>query len=708
MLDWDGCHGEVCMMLRSVSPTKLGAFRHLRGRLMPQLIAALTLPALLVGILTGTALIESRRAALLAQEQRRAAQAGEAVALLFEERVAAAQRVVQLLTDRQILAAQLETFDRQGLQLFLTSTRGDTLFECLTVHGPTGEAIASDGSCTDIRATSEPVITVTQPDRALVVQVRSPIRRDAQLLGQLVGQLRLDQGLIAVAQQQSDLELSLLVAGAPVATSLPQRLESPAALESPLTDTEDLVIGRAHYLAHYRDLLLNDQLAVVAEVLLPLERIRAAQAEATQIILATTLTAVLLAGLLGWLLARRISRPVNLLCSVAEQIGAGNLGVPIPLAGPTELRELGRSFDQMRAELSRNRVALEAEQRRYVGILESVEEAVLTVRSSNMVSSINRGGEAMFGWPRDQVDGRSLGQVVCLDDGSTLQLDDIPRSGQTRLAVRSRTGRKLTISATRSTGAYDAQEQILVLRDVSDDAAARQLKDAFLANVTHEFQTPLAALIASLEILRDEDAHLTSAERRTMLDALQSGVQRLNTLVQNLLDSASIEAGYFRVDLERCRIEPLIQEAEHLIHPLLHLRAQTLEVHVLPDLPDVHADGRRLIQVLINLLANATKFGPRGDTIQIWACEEGDSVAISVTDHGPGLALKQDRLFERFVRPGAGTQRAQGAGLGLSIVKAIIERHGGTVRVLSRPDAGTTFTIAIPVAKGELHEDLAR
>jgi signal transduction histidine kinase len=184
-----------------------------------------------------------------------------------------------------------------------------------------------------------------------------------------------------------------------------------------------------------------------------------------------------------------------------------------------------------------------------------------------------------------------------------------------------------------------------------------------------------------------------------MLTAVHLGVRRLDALVQTLLDSASLQAGYFRVDPDATRLAPLIEEAVDIMQPLVQQRGQTVAVALPASLPPVVADDRRIVQVLVNLLSNATKFGPRGDTLQVAAQVGPSDVCVAVTDHGPGIAAsRQAHLFERFVRPGAETIRAQGVGLGLAIVKAIVERHGGRVMVQSSDEDGTTFAFTLPRA----------
>lgn len=671
-------------------------------RLRTQLTLALVLPTFLVGILMGAPLIESRRSVLMAQEQRRAAQAGEAASLLFTERLRSGVQIANLLADRQILTEQLRVGDLQNLQRFLEATRIDTPFVCLAVVHADGAPMAQAGDCvTVVLLAPTPTIRFSSAaDAGLTAQIAAQIMLSTEPRGYLIGTIPIDRGLVDAARNQPDLELGVVVDGISVASSLTTR-NSSTIIPAIRDGSVEATIQRQPYLAYYTTLTsLDGQPVAQAEVLLPLAPVLAAQFTVTLLMLAGLAIAVTLAITIGWMVARRISRLVDQLSLVTEAIGHGDLTQPVRVAGPLEIRQLGIAIEWMRQQLARSLSELEAEKQRYADILESIDEAVLTIDGTLRVTSINQGGERMLGCARAVAVGLPLSAIVAPDDGRSLLLSDIPRHGSARIAVRTYGHQSLMLSAARSIP-LQRDEQILVLRDVSEDAALRQLKDAFLANISHEFRTPLAAQIASIEILREEGASLTAEEQRQMLDVLYTGVQRLDLLVQNLLESASIEAGYFRVDPEPCRLDILISEAVDLMQPLIRQRHQHIVVMVAPDLPPVYADGQRMVQVLLNLLSNASKFGPYGDTITIEVVHtESAWVTLCVTDHGPGVPEGQrERLFERFVRPGVQTLPSQGAGLGLAIVKAIIDRHGGTVQMRDGVPSGMTMQITIPVAE---------
>jgi signal transduction histidine kinase len=240
------------------------------------------------------------------------------------------------------------------------------------------------------------------------------------------------------------------------------------------------------------------------------------------------------------------------------------------------------------------------------------------------------------------------------------------------------------------------------------------LKDEYLFSVAHEVRTPMASLVALVEVLGDDVDRLTPDERRTVVSKVSRAVVRLNTLVENVLDAGSIRAGRFSVHLGRVDLSEVVELAISTITPILEEKGQRVRVagadgvvaapgSVL-NLPIAWGDARRLGQVMANLVGNASKYGPTGDEITIHVAPEAHQgggrsmVRVSVTDNGPGIPLpEQADVFERHFRASSAVLAAPGTGLGLAITRAIIEAHGGTVGLVSDPGAGTTvwFTVGL-------------
>ena len=178
-----------------------------------------------------------------------------------------------------------------------------------------------------------------------------------------------------------------------------------------------------------------------------------------------------------------------------------------------------------------------------------------------------------------------------------------------------------------------------VFRDISDEEARHRLLGHFLANIAHEFRTPLAALTASIELLLDQAPDLSAAELQELLNALHLGSLALQALVDNLLEGASIEAGRFRVYPHPTDLSAIVAEAAQWMQPLLEKRQQRLEVIPAVSPLTVRADAKRTVQALVNLLSNASKYSPEASTITIRVEDAGEYARLSVCDQGPGLSL---------------------------------------------------------------------
>lgn len=238
-----------------------------------------------------------------------------------------------------------------------------------------------------------------------------------------------------------------------------------------------------------------------------------------------------------------------------------------------------------------------------------------------------------------------------------------------------------------------------LLKHAEEQEQLNRLKDQYLFNVAHELKTPLTTLAASVELLAQDDGTLPDAERRHFVTMVQRSTARLQSLVDNLLDLGSLRTGRFHITPRPAVLSEIATEAVASVQSLLEARRQRVELHLPEPPPVVLADERRVQQVLVNLLSNANKYGPEGDTIDIAAQVVDGQVRVSVTDHGPGIpSEEQPHLFEAYFRSAMARQLTPGVGLGLAIVKAIVEAHGGRVGVDSAPQRGTTVWFTLPLA----------
>jgi signal transduction histidine kinase len=394
-----------------------------------------------------------------------------------------------------------------------------------------------------------------------------------------------------------------------------------------------------------------------------------------------------LAALASVVVARRIAAPLEGLTESADRIGGGDLTTPIGTAGWAEIGRLAASMEEMRRRLRRLTADLEAQQSEARAMVNGIVEGVYVVDGERRVVQMNPQAAAALSIEPAAAIGKFCGDVLNPEPtGNARPCEENCPILHARFRGEARAterlilpdGRRRTVVVTSSMSGGDRQFQLL--RDETEIEAARRLRDAVLANISHEFKTPLAAQLASLELLVDRLPDLGPDETRTLIVSLQRGALRLTQLIDNLLESVRIEAGRVTLRRQAVHLDEIVEEAVEMVRPLADQRAQTIDVQLPHPLPAVTGDGPRLVQVIVNLLANAGKFAPDRSTIRVGGDVTAGHVTLFVEDEGPGWADDvEPQLFEPFVRSTGEEPESSGVGLGLYIAKSIVARHGGSI-----------------------------
>ncbi|MGH8194603.1 MAG: ATP-binding protein [Woeseiaceae bacterium] len=415
----------------------------------------------------------------------------------------------------------------------------------------------------------------------------------------------------------------------------------------------------------------------------------------------------LLATTSGILIGRHWIGGVQRLTGAARRLGSGDLSAAIPPAGGKELSALANTMEEMRRNLVELTGELRQREAEAQAVLGGIVEGVYAVDDARRIRFMNPQAEKLLNVSSADAVGQFCGDLLkpardaagrrpcehacpilkARREGAADAVEQIE-------PVRGRKRRVVIASAAPGDGM-----QVQVLRDETELEAVRRSRDTVLANISHEFRTPLAAQLASIELLRDGLGKMSSTEQRQLVFSLERGVQRLTWLIDNLLESVRIEAGQLAIRRQDVEFGDVVNAARELIEPLLHQRGQTLDVKIPSRLPVLWGDEQRLIQVAVNLLVNASKFAPPDSTIRIEAQPGADSgIEFWVDDQGPGLKDEdEDALFEQFRRSGGEDPEESGLGLGLYIVRSIVERHGGRVSLKRGPVSGTRAKVELPL-----------
>ncbi len=242
---------------------------------------------------------------------------------------------------------------------------------------------------------------------------------------------------------------------------------------------------------------------------------------------------------------------------------------------------------------------------------------------------------------------------------------------------------------------------ITVLHDITALKKMEQMKSDFVSMVSHEIRGPLNSVLMQHKVILDELAGSITDKQREILSRASEKIKALVTLSTELLDLAKMEAGLLTMEKEKLELAPLLEDQVAFHRPKAEARQITLELLPLPKLPPVLANKINMEEVISNLISNAIQYTPQNGRVTLSAESDGSYVCMKVSDTGVGIAAEDlDRIFTRFYRvKNEKTRYIIGTGLGLPIVKSIVEAHNGRIEVQSELDKGSTFTVCIPVTQ---------
>ncbi|MBN2477616.1 MAG: PAS domain-containing protein [Pirellulales bacterium] len=431
---------------------------------------------------------------------------------------------------------------------------------------------------------------------------------------------------------------------------------------------------------------------------------------------------------------RATERYFNALCE-ANPDSLGGLGagtaLPSPPAGAVwaeaanqlqeRLAEFGRQIQELKHAQTvwdvRYRRA-KAERDRVMAIFSNLAEPILAIDDYDELVLANRSAEEMFHFNSEKTESRALRQIVhcqkLIDLLTTTCHRKTPAKRSDELEVEDDEGHrrwyrvtalKLTGGQGRSGESAEAEDgatsqgAVAVLRDIGDQKALQKRNAEFVSAVSHEMKTPLAGIKAYVELLVDGDAEDEQTQEE-FLDVINSQADRLQRLVDNMLNLARIEAGVVQVSKETRALNELLEEALNVVQPAAEAKQIELVADLSPMYLGVLADRDMLLQAAINLLSNAIKYTPAEGQVTLRSRLEGNEVRFEVQDTGVGLSEEDcRRVFEKFYRVNKNKEMAPGTGLGLPLAKHIVEDvHGGRLAATSTLGEGSVFAVTLPNA----------
>jgi two-component system phosphate regulon sensor histidine kinase PhoR len=398
---------------------------------------------------------------------------------------------------------------------------------------------------------------------------------------------------------------------------------------------------------------------------------------------------------------RSTSLRIRSLKAFAARMAAGDFRPVNAASGGDALEELAAALNQSAARLNAGISVLTDERNRSAAILGSMIEGVAVISGDERIIFSNGAFSRILGLHDvREIEGRPLLEVARQSD--LLAAIKMALSGQEQVTSEIVVGtvrpRSFAVTAA-PVQASSHKGAVLVLHEITDLRRLERVRQDFVANVSHEFRTPLTAIQGFAETLLS-GALDDPANRRRFVEIIREHATRLARLTEDLLKLSRIEAGQLKLEFRPVSVTQLIESCVETAHLKAVPRQLALNVRLPEGLPPVRGDANSLQEVLQNLLDNALQYTPAGGKIDVTASSSDGRVVVTVADTGIGIPeVEQERIFERFYRVDAARSRAAGGtGLGLSIARHIMEAHGGRLWVESAVGEGSRFHFSIPVA----------
>ena len=442
------------------------------------------------------------------------------------------------------------------------------------------------------------------------------------------------------------------------------------------------------------------------------DRSRRAAERNSAAVAVVTVGALALGLLLSLTLTTRLLRPLRFLTQTVRRIGEGDLEVRVRVPGTDEIAVLAREFNTMAQRLAQYRSSslgelLQAQQASQAAI-DSLPDPVIVLDAEGGISNLNVAAEAMF-----RLGAGGVPPALAALDSATRSVVDkvrvhvlsgrgayVPRGFEEAVRVESSEGDRFVIP--RATPLYSEKGGVvgvtIVLQDVTRLMRFDELKNDLVATVAHEFRTPLTSLRMGIHLCAEEVVGSLTEKQADLMAAAREDCERLQGIVDDLLDLSRIQSGRIAFNLEKLDAGVLVESAVGALRSTAEEGRIAIEVAG-PDVPlEIQADSERVHLVLTNLIANAVRHTPPGGRVDVRAHAADGLARFEIEDTGEGIATEHlGRIFEKFYRvPGA---RSGAVGLGLYISREIVVAHGGAMGVESEPGRGSTFWFTLPAVE---------
>jgi signal transduction histidine kinase len=346
-------------------------------------------------------------------------------------------------------------------------------------------------------------------------------------------------------------------------------------------------------------------------------------------------------------------------------------------------------------------------------VLEDLTCGVIIGDSSGKVSRVNTAAAQMLGVAPEALTSQPLAQVT-QDERWIKAISELVAHSNDMVITTLQLGDRVlraTISPMAATPNGERQEgSVAILYDITAEAESQQARDEFVASLSQELRTPMTSITGYTDLLLGESVGLIGDMQRKFLQRIKANIERMSSMLNDLIGVTAIDAGQLEIRPTTVDMSEIIEDAIIGARAQLEEKELTLELNLPQQIPPVEVDADCVHQIMANLLGNATKCSPVGSTVEVSALvydeeagnpEETQYLKVSIRDSGGGIAAEdQERVFDRFYRAESALINGLGeTGVGLAIVKSLVEAHGGHVWVESEIGTGSTFSFLLPITQ---------
>lgn len=420
----------------------------------------------------------------------------------------------------------------------------------------------------------------------------------------------------------------------------------------------------------------------------------------------------------AYVLSKRFTRPIRHFTRSATEIARGNFNERVTIESHDEIGRLAKIFNYMATELRRlhemNLNKIINEKNKTETIIKNIGDGVFVTDAQNKIVMMNAAMEAWFGITEKQSLSAPLESRISNSQLLTfirdVQSDNKQRPPSMEIVIKSpRTWKNIFLQARAARVMNDKSELIgivTILRDITREKEIDRMKTELVSMVAHELRSPLTSISGFSELLLDP--HINREQSEEYATIILKEASRLSDLINKFLDISKIEAGKSQIKKAPMQLREVIDKVLEINLHQAEKRGIVVSVKLAPNLPLVLGDRDMLEQVVLNVFSNAVKYSPENSVIEIRVKERDNDVLVEIEDNGYGISEKSlPRIFDKFYRvtDNDKVREIGGTGLGLALVKEVIEIHNGTISVKSKLQEGSTFSFTVPKCSGRYEQE---